>query len=285
MSQLGTNWFTEQCPGLGSAFSLKIKQQVHKEQTPYALLEIFETVDFGYLMVIDGSMMLTTRDNFLYHEMMSHPVLFMHPNPKNVVIIGGGDCGTLHEALKHKSVNSLIQIEIDRRVTELAEIYFPELCNSNQDNRAQFYYVDGIEWIANTAAESIDVLIVDCTDPIGPAKGLFTETFYRNCVRALRKDGLFIQQGESPIYHSAWIKEVHLTMRKAGFSHTHMLNYPHPCYPSGWWCGALASISHDFSHFREQDVDNKTFATRYYNSAIHKACLALPNFIREEVFK
>jgi spermidine synthase len=149
MSQLNhDHWFTEIYTEAGSAFSLKFTRKLHAEQTPFQRIEIFATECFGNLMVIDGCVMLTTRDNFLYHEMMSHVPLFTHQNPEKVVIIGGGDCGTLHEVLKHPSVKEAWQIEIDERVTRLAEEYFPELCASNHDSRANLFFGDGIKWMS-----------------------------------------------------------------------------------------------------------------------------------------
>ncbi|VAW80557.1 Spermidine synthase, partial [hydrothermal vent metagenome] len=193
-----TTWFTEICEEHGSAISFRIRQKLHDEKTPYQHIEIYETTDFGNLMVIDGFVMLTSRDNFLYHEMMSHPALFTHPAPKRVVIIGGGDCGTLREVLKHKTVEHVLQVEIDEQVTRLSEQYFPELCKSNNDPRAEFFFGDGIQWIKNAEPGSVDLVIVDSTDPIGPAEGLFTEAFYRDCYRALSDTGLIVQQSESP---------------------------------------------------------------------------------------
>src|SRR5262245_30630267 len=130
---LDQHWFNEIYSAEGSAFSLKIKGKLHDEKTPYQHIEIYATEKFGNLMVIDGCVMLTSRDNFLYHEMMSHVALFTHPQPKKVVIIGGGDCGTLQETLRHSSVTEVWQIEIDELVTRLAEKYFPELCRANKD--------------------------------------------------------------------------------------------------------------------------------------------------------
>jgi spermidine synthase len=123
---LDNTWFTEAIDATGTAFSLKAKK-IHSEQTPYQAIEIFETETFGKLMTIDGCTMVSTRDNFLYHEMMSHPALNSHPNPETVVIVGGGDCGTLREVLKHAEVKSATHVEIDERVTRLSEIHFPEL--------------------------------------------------------------------------------------------------------------------------------------------------------------
>ncbi len=134
---LDKTWYTEEWAGQGSAISLKIKDKVHDEQSTYQRIEIYETESFGTLMTLDGLVMVTDRDNFVYHEMMSHPALFTHPDPKRVLIIGGGDCGTLHEVLKHKSVELAEQVELDERVTRVAEKFFPELCESNNDPRAQ----------------------------------------------------------------------------------------------------------------------------------------------------
>ena len=129
------------------AFSIKVFARLHEEQTEYQHIEIYETEWFGNLMVIDGCIMLTARDNFIYHEMMSHPALYTHPDPRKVVIIGGGDCGTLREVLRHEGVRHALQVEIDERVTRLSEQYFPELCVANDDPRAEFFFGDGIRWM------------------------------------------------------------------------------------------------------------------------------------------
>ena len=164
---LDDTWFTEIHNADGSAFSLKINAKLHDEQTPFQRIEIYDTVHWGKLMTIDGFYMLSTRDNFLYHEMMSHPALFTHPDPKTVLIIGGGDCGTLHEVLKHQEVEQVWQVDIDEAVTRLSQIYFPELCECNGDERAQLLFADGIKWVADADDASIDIIIVDSTDPIG----------------------------------------------------------------------------------------------------------------------
>jgi spermidine synthase len=224
-------------------------------------------------------MMVTGRDNFLYHEMMSHPALFTHPRAKRVVIIGGGDCGTLREVLKHDEVESAIQVEIDERVTRLSERYFPELCESNNDPRAQLLFVDGIKWMAECEPESLDVVIVDSTDPIGPAEGLFNEAFYRTCLRALRHGGILVQQSESPLAHLPLLKSIRSALKLAGFAALRTLTFPQPCYPTGWWSATLARKGADLSTFRERGAATKPFATQYYNAEIHKAALAEPEFL------
>jgi len=275
-----TEWFTEQVPSTGTAFSLKIKQKLHEEQSDFQFLEIYETETFGNLMVIDGCTMVSTRDNFFYHEMISHPALYTHPNPKRVCIIGGGDCGTLREVLKHPSVEHAVQIDIDERVTRLAEIYFPELCESNNDPRAELKFIDGIKWIKEAAPNSIDLIIVDSTDPVGPAEGLFGEAFYRDCFNCLSENGMLVQQSESPLLHLKLIGEMRDAMSNAGLSHQQTLFFPQCLYPSGWWSATIASKA-ELAAFREQDCINKPFETVYYNVDIHKASLAQPEFFKK----
>jgi spermidine synthase len=275
-----SQWFTEQVPGAESAFSLKIKQKVHEEQSEFQHLEIYETETFGNLMVIDGCTMVSTRDNFFYHEMMSHPALYTHPDPKRVWIIGGGDCGTLKEVLKHPSVEHAVQIDIDERVTRLAEIYFPELCESNSDPRAELKFIDGIKWVKDAAPDSVDLIIVDSTDPVGPAEGLFSDEFYRDCFDCLSENGMVVQQSESALYHMKLIGEMRNSMNSAGFSHLQTLFFPQCIYPSGWWSATIASKT-DLTKFREQDSANKPFDTVYYNVDIHKASLAQPEFFKK----
>ena len=277
----GQNWFTEQHGRSGSSFGLRVKQRLHAEQTPFQSIEIYDTTDWGKLMVIDGCTMVSTRDNFLYHEMMSHPALFTHARAKRVVIIGGGDCGTLREVLKHEEIEHAVQVEIDERVTRLAEQYFPELCESNKDPRAQFLFIDGIKYMAEQEPESIDLVIVDSTDPVGPAEGLFNADFYASCYRALRPSGILVQQSESPLVHLDLIKTMRTAMRVADFNAVKTLTFPQPLYPTGWWSCTMARKGADLSGFRERGASTKQFDTRYYNVDMHKAALALPEFMRE----
>ncbi|HCT98972.1 MAG TPA: polyamine aminopropyltransferase [Methylococcaceae bacterium] len=274
-----SHWFTEEVAATGTAFSLKITQKLHEEHSDFQHLEIYDTQTFGKLMTIDGCTMVSTRDNFFYHEMMSHPALFLHPNPKRVWIIGGGDCGTLREVLKHPNVEQVVQIDIDERVTRLAEVYFPELCESNKDPRAQLKFIDGIKWVKDALPNSVDLIIVDSTDPVGPAEGLFGERFYRDCVACLSDDGLLVQQSESALLHLKLIGEMREAMKKSGFSHLQTLFFPQCIYPSGWWSATIASKA--ALTFRQQDCEAKTFDTLYYNADIHHAATAQPEFFKK----
>jgi spermidine synthase len=273
-------WFSEVAAPDGAAFSLRINEKLHEEQTPYQYIEIYATQAFGNLMVIDGCTMLSSRDNFLYHEMMSHPALFTHPDPKRVCIIGGGDCGTLREVLKHPGIERAVQIDIDERVTRLSEIYFPELTASNGDARAHLLFEDGVRWIRQAEAGSLDLIIVDSTDPVGPAVGLFTSDFYADCRRALGSRGILVQQSESPLYHMRILTEMHAAMGTAGFADARTLFFPQPIYPSGWWSATMASSDLSLVEFRVEDARRKDFDTVYYNAEIHRASLAQPEFFR-----
>ena len=276
---MNTNeWFTEIFASEGSAISFKIKSKLHQEKSDYQEIAIYDTEKFGHLMVIDGCVMLTQRDNFFYHEMMSHTALFAHPNPQEIVIIGGGDCGTLREVLKHGQVKKVTQIDIDERVTRLSEIYFPELCSSNDDPRAHFYFGDGIAWIANCAKNTADIIIIDSTDPVGVAEGLFSTEFYQHCWNALKPNGILICQSESPFYHLELIQTIQSHLLGSGFTSTATLSFPQPCYPSGWWSATMAGKLLEVRKFRTTDAEQKFFKTHYYNAAIHNAALSFPVF-------
>lgn len=280
MQKLDDQWCVEAHALSNSAIGFKIKRLLHSEQTPYQRIDIYETVDWGNLMVLDDCFMLTSRDNFFYHEMMSHPAMYTHPRVKRVVIIGGGDCGTLKEVLKHEEVEQVVQCEIDERVTRLSERYFPELCSANKDPRAQLIFDDGIRYMRELESESVDLVIVDSTDPVGPAEGLFNQAFYQSCLKALRPGGIVVQQSESPLVHVGLLQNLRTQMKGAGFSYLRTLCFPQPCYPSGWWSATMARKGVDLKSFRERGAETKKFETQYYNVDTHRAALAVPEFLK-----
>jgi len=260
---------------------MKLKEKVHEDQSPYQRIEIYETEYFGTLMTLNGLVMLTDRDNFIYHEMLVHPALFTHPEPKRVLVVGGGDCGTLCEVLKHPGVESAELVEIDERVTRVAERFFPQLCAANNDPRAHFHFTDGIKWIADASPGSYDVIIVDSTDPIGPAAGLYSQAFYRHCCKALGPQGVLVAQSESPLFHMDLILEMRAAMKAAGLPRIATLNFPQCTYPSGWWTATMACKGSADPSRRAKTATRMPFPTRYYNHAIHAAALAAPQFLSE----
>ncbi len=274
------NWFTEVCDEAGSAFSLRVTKKLHTERSRYQTIEVYATSHFGNLLVLDGFVMLSARDNFVYHEMMSHPAMYTHPHPKRVLVIGGGDCGCLGEVLKHSEVIAAELVELDERVTRVSERFFPELCAANDDPRASLHFTDGVEWVARADPDAYDVIIVDSTDPIGQTARLFQAPFYVSCRRALGDAGVLIVQSESPLIHTELIHSIRAEMGNAGFQRMSTLYFPQCTYPSGWWSATLAGGQRAHTEFREPQAREKSFATRYYNADIHRAALAQPNFMQ-----
>jgi spermidine synthase len=273
-------WMHENFEPTGSSIGFRIVRKLDEVQSPFQKIEILESTDWGNLMLIDGAMMLTARDNFFYHEMIAHPALFTHANPRDVVIIGGGDCGTLREVLRHPGVASAVQCDIDEQVTRMSEKHFPELCESNGDARARLLFDDGIAYMANRAAASADIVIVDSTDPVGPAEGLFNRAFYESCFRVLRPDGILVQQSESPLALLDLIREMRAEMGKAGFTAFKTLPFPQPCYPTGWWSCTLARKPGGGGFgYREADARAAALPTRYYSADVHRGALATPPFV------
>ena len=277
---LDQDWITEICEEGGSALSLKGLGKVFEEQSPFQRIEVFETERYGKLMIIDGFNMLSSYENFLYHEMMSHPVLYSHPAPRRVAIIGGGDCGTLREVLKHPEVEQATQIDIDEAVTRAAELHFPELCGFNKDPRAELLFIDGIQWMKDAPPGSLDIIIVDSTDPIGPAEVLFSPTFYAACHRALADGGLFVQQSESPLIHQKILERMYRDLLDARFQDVRTLFFPQPVYPTGWWTATIGARDTRLQSHRIDEVAKRGFETLYYNEEIHRAAFAQPEFFR-----
>jgi len=267
-------WFTEACKEAGSALSWVVDEHLAHVETRFQTIDVYRTRHWGNLMVIDGFVMLTGRDNFLYHEMLAHPALFSHPSPGHVAIIGGGDCGTLREVLAHRDVESVVQCEIDEQVTRLSEAHFPELCERNDDPRATLIFDDGLAWIGNAEPGSLDVIIVDSTDPIGPAEGLFGPAFVADCHKALANGGILVQQSESPLIHQHLIAGIRHNMRAAGFETAATLGFPQPCYPSGWWSCTQARKHGMLAPPSAERFSDSGIATRYYNPEVHRGALA-----------
>ncbi|MBD3742527.1 MAG: polyamine aminopropyltransferase, partial [Stenotrophomonas sp.] len=197
------------------------------------------------------------------------------------VIIGGGDCGTLREVLKHPEVERVTQIDIDEQVTRMAEKWFPELCDANGDPRADLRFDDGIKFMREAPDASVDIIIVDSTDPVGPGEGLFGPAFIADCHRVLKPNGIMVGQSESPFYHMDILQNYHRAMIQAGFLERRSLLFPQPIYPGGSITCTLASKGLALDTFRRADAEAKGFPTRYYNAGVHQGALTPPEFVRE----
>ena len=263
-------------------FSIQIDKQLHSEQTEFQRIDIFESKEFGRMMVLDGYVMLTEKDEFIYHEMIVHVPMAVHPNPKRVLIIGGGDGGTARELLRYKNVESVDLVEIDERVVDISRKYLPQTACSFDDERLHCYFEDGLKFIRHCDNE-YDLIIVDSTDPFGPGEGLFTKEFYGNCYKALKEDGIMVNQHESPFYDedAFAMQRAHQRIVKS-FSISRVYQAHIPTYPSGHWLFGFASKKyHPVLDFDAKKWNALGLKTRYYNANLHNASFALPNYVEE----
>jgi len=270
-------WYTEK-HRLGFGITYKIKRTLADEQTEFQKLELVDTEAFGRMLLLDGLVMTTVFDEFIYHEMITHPPLCTHPNPRRVLVIGGGDGGTVREVLRHPSVESVELCEIDRRVVEVCREYLPEPSCGLRDPRVSIVYADGIEYVKNAEAK-YDCIIVDSTDPIGPAVGLFSLDFYKSIYRALTDDGVFSAQTESPLAEPDFVRKV-----------THEIGSVFPVcglytaaiqtYPGALWSFTIGSKRcHPVNDAREVP---ELKGCRHYHYGLHRAMFdAVPKFARE----
>jgi spermidine synthase len=269
-------WFTEkQTKNFG--ITAKIKQTYHSEQTDFQKLDMVETAEFGNMLLLDGMVMTTEKDEFVYHEMVAHVPLFTHPDPKNVLVVGGGDGGVIREILKHPGVEKATLVEIDGKVIEYSKEYLPSIAGKLDDPRVDVQVDDGFMHIAKSEG-TYDVIMVDSTEPVGPAVNLFTKGFYEGISKALKEDGVFVAQTDNPWFQQDLIRTVFRDVRET-FPITRLYTANIPTYPSGLWTFTIGSKKHDpleVPDERFHDMD-----TKYYTKAIHKAAFALPKFVED----
>lgn len=279
MTDLWNVWFTEM-HRRRVGLSIKIKELLYSGTSPYQRIDILDSYEFGRLLVLYGSIMVTEKDEFIYHEMLSHVPLFSHPNPKRVLIIGGGDGGTLREVLRHKGVTATM-VEIDEMVVQTAKEYLPTIATDFKNPRAQVLFEDGERFVAN-CKEKFDVILVDASDPVGPAEVLFQKAFHEQVARCLSRDGIFVTQSESPFFHQKTLNAIQKNLRDI-FSIVRVYLANIPTYPSGLWSFTFCSNRVDpVGHFKETRVRAAKFKTKYYNANIHRGAFALPSFLEED---
>jgi len=271
-------WFTErQTKGL--ALSCEVKETLHAEETPFQKIVVVNTAEFGRMLTLDGIIQTTVRDEFFYHEMIALVPLFTHPAPRNVLVVGGGDGGTIREVIKHPSVEKAVLAEIDERVIEVSRRYLPEISCALDDARVQIRVEDGIKHVKEHK-EAYDVIIVDSTDPIGPAVELFSKQFYRAVSAALKEDGIFVAQTESPFFNRKLLGRIYGYIKDI-FPVARLYLTTVPTYPGGLWSFTMGSKKYDPL---QVDLSNISVPdTRYYTPEIHKAAFNLPPFVREVI--
>jgi len=261
----------------GRSLTVKILETLESYQTKYQKIAIYQTECFGKMMQLDDVIMFTEFDEFAYHEMISHVALHVHPNPQNVLIIGGGDGGAAREVLKH-NINRVDLCDIDEEVTKLSRKYFPTIASKLDDPRLHLHHEDGAQFIRERKGE-YDVIIVDSTDPWGPAEVLFKEAFYRDMYAALTEDGIVITQSESMYYDQPRIKELFDFNQKI-FKIVKYFYTLVPTYPSGQIGFSFCSKKYDpLADSKDVTIDD----LKYYTKAIHQAAFVLPNFMKKIV--
>ena len=265
------NWFP------GADISLKIKSKLYEEQTPFQFLEVVETEAWGKALFLDECIMTTDKDEFIYHEMITHVAMNTHKNPENVLVIGGGDGGVIREVIKHPAVKKATLCEIDEAVVRVSKIYFPAIACGLDDPKVEVLFADGVKHIKEHL-DYYDVIIVDSTDPVGPAVGLFRRDFYQCVYDALKEDGIFVAQTESPVVYPDIVPEVYQTISSI-FPITKEYFGAVPTYPGSMWGFTLGSKKYDPLALNKEDI----FApdTKYYSPDLHFAAFAVPPYIQK----
>jgi len=271
-------WYTEyQTKSVG--ITCKTTRTLVEEHTGYQHMAIIETEQFGRMLVLDGMVQTTEQDEFVYHEMITHVALNTHPNPRRVLVIGGGDGGTIREVLKHPTVEEAVLAEIDRRVVEACREYLPSIAGALSDPRVTIKIGDGVQHVRE-AYNEYDVVLIDSTEPVGAAVGLFSPEFYADVRKALRPDGIMVAQTESPFFNQDIIRRTQAGIR-ASFPVTRLYLASIPTYPSGLWSFTLGSLKYDPLAVKPEDI--KPLPTKYYNREVHFGAFQLPQFVRELV--
>jgi len=279
MSTEDDRWFTE-AQTEGVRLGLRLGREILARRTPYQDLLLAETTELGKLLALDGRIMLTERDEAFYHEMLVHPALFGHRDPRRVLIIGGGDGGTLREVLRHREVEEAVLVEIDEEVVQGCEQFLESVHRGSfHDPRTKLVFKPGQDFVKEAYFE-YDVIIVDSSDPVGPNLPLFREAFFRDCKKALRQGGMFVCQSGSPFYYPEELEEVYGELGKVFGRIGVYLGFV-PTYPSGLWSFCIAGDG----ELPLEPLREPNFPTRYYTPDVHRAAFVLPRFVEELLSK
>lgn len=273
-------WYTEQHTE-NVRFSIKIKQHLLSAQSEFQKIDVFDSLEFGRFLTLDGLLMLTEKDEFIYHDMIVHVPMAVNPEIRNVLVIGAGDGGTARELARYASVQNIDLVEIDKMVVDVCREYLPKTAGKLTDPRVHLHFEDGLRFV-RSRTNAYDLIIVDSTDPFGPGEGLFTKEFYGNCHKALRENGILVNQHESPYYDSyaRSMQAAHVKIR-AFFRVCSVYQAHIPTYPSGHWLFGFASKKlHPVEDLRAGEWNALGLDTQYYNTDLHRGCFALPSYVK-----
>jgi len=267
--------FLENDPFSPIRYIYRVSGILYSGKSRYQEIVVLESPDFGKMLVLDGVVQLTERDEFFYHEMLAHVILHAHPNPKTVLIVGGGDGGTLREVLKHSSVKRVQLVELDRQVIEVSKRFFPGLAGGFSDPRVHVKCMDGTHYVRQ-AGDHFDVVIVDATDPVGYGKRLFTDQFFADVLSVLSETGMFVIQTESLHFHHKFVADMQIRLSKL-FKVVELYCIPLATYAGNWWTFSIASTKHPVdAQNRKQEV-----ITKYYDEEAHKKAFVPRNLHRK----
>jgi spermidine synthase len=276
------SWFIEVFDGgKVGGLSFQVDEVLFQGRSPYQHIEVVQNSFLGKVMLLDGLVMLTEKDEFYYHDMLVHVPMACVEDPENVLVVGGGDGGSVREMLKHPSVRRVVLCEIDGMVIEAARRFFPSVSSCLDDSRVEVVVADGIDYVSGLRNE-FDCICIDSTDPVGPAAGLFSTEFYTHVRDALTEKGAMSAQSESPAWSMEEVTSIVRNMKNA-FGSVHPYIFPIPCYPSGLW-SCTVCFRRDRNPVRDFDRQRAALlakACKYYNADIHTSCFALPNFFRQ----
>ncbi len=274
-------WFSESHTP-DARFSIRVDKQIYAGCSEFQRIDIFESPEFGRFLVLDGLMMCTERDEFIYHEMITHVPMATHRAARNILVIGGGDGGVVRELCRYERVESIHLVEIDEEVVKACKEYLPQTALCLDDARVTLFCEDGLKFIRDRRDE-YDIIIVDSTDPFGPGEGLFTKEFYGNCYKALREDGVMVNQHESPFYENdaTAMQRAHKRIVQS-FPISRVYQAHIPTYPSGHWLFGFASKKpHPIRDLDAGAWNALGLKTRYYTTTLHTGCFALPAYVEE----
>tara|TARA_R100000734_G_scaffold5037_3_gene4437 strand:+ start:889 stop:2166 length:1278 start_codon:yes stop_codon:yes gene_type:complete len=280
-------WFTDKDEN--QALSLRFTGEVfHDTQSPFQRVRILKSYKYGKMLALDDMVMTTEKDEFHYHEMISHPSVFIHGNVKNVLVIGGGDGGTVRELLRHEEIKKITMVEIDNEVINACKKHLPLIASEFNNPRLNLIIDDGIKFVKLAKKETYDLIIVDGSDPVGPAEGLFTKEFYENCYNALSKKGILVAQGESPKFNENAFIVLNKTLNNIfGSNNTAISLFYAPTYPTGMWSFQYGFKGNVDSISLSKKGQIETFVSKhklsYYNYEIHLSSFVLPNFIKNKI--
>lgn len=276
-------WYTEHHTE-NVKFSIKVEKQLVSIQSDFQRIDIFESIEFGRILTLDGYLMVTEKDEFIYHDMIVHIPMATNPCIKKVLVIGAGDGGTVRELTRYKTIEHIDMVEIDEKVVEVCKEYLPQTASKLDEERVHLYFEDGLKFVRSKQNE-YDLIIVDSTDPFGPGEGLFTKEFYGNCYNALTDEGILVNQHESTYYSSYAdsMKRAHQRIKET-FKVAKVYQAHIPTYPSGHWLFGFASKKYDpIKDLNEDKWNALSLKTKYYNTELHKGSFAIPNNVKEQL--